>query len=339
AMKVAPDFVRPALASSYEVAGRFLLVDVFDEQTSSAIQRFLDRWHVTLVPDADHRTADATLIFREGDAPSIPAELEKFALNDAATGYASDTAYQIVFEDSVMAADESAVVRIWLNRPLDPDDNLLPRIVSYSLPAALRRCGVFELHSGAVINHATGKSILICGPSGSGKSTLTLQLAASGWSYLSDDVVLLSAEAAKVRAVGLRRFFGVTRQTVEASGLPQIDALLGKGTARDFGKRRLEPQEFFPSGLAEECRPNVILFPMITGEATSRMRELSPAETMSRLIRLCPWSCYDRAVAREFLDVLAKLVRQSASFDLFAGSDLMGDPDYTSSFLASAVKA
>jgi hypothetical protein len=266
-------------------------------------------------------------------------DFERFPLIDDATGYASDTAHQIVFRDqSMMSANESTVVTVWLKQPLAPENPVLPQIVSHALSAALRRCGVFELHSGAAINPATGKSILICGPSGSGKSTLTLQLAATGWSYLSDDVMLLSTEATKIRATGLRRFFALTKETAHGSGLPRVKELLGQGFEAGFGKRRLEPSDLFPAGIADECYPDIVFFPVITDQPVSRMRALSPAETMSRLIRLCPWSCYDRAVAREFLDALAKLVKQSVSFDLLAGSDLMGDPEYTSKFLSSPLK-
>ncbi|HEY7785312.1 MAG TPA: ATP-binding protein [Pyrinomonadaceae bacterium] len=338
-MKVVSD-VRPALASTFEVAGRFLLVDTSDEVTASSIRRFLSRWELSPVLPGIEVKTNATIVVRVGPAPPIPADYEKFPLVDGATGFASDIAHQIVFADgSVLAADESTIVHLWLPKSLESDNPLLAQLVSHSLSAALRRSGVFELHSGAVTKPATSESILICGPSGSGKSTLTLQFMATGWSYLSDDVVLLSMEKEKVKATGLRRFFALTRQTIEGSGLPEVSSLVGNGPTNDSGKRRLDARELFPSGVVEECRPNVIFFPMITADQASWTRELTPAETMSRLIRLCPWSCYDRAVAREFLDVLAKLVKQSVSFDLLAGNDLMGDPHYTSNFLTAAVKA
>lgn len=336
-MKVASDFARPALSSIYEVAGRFLLVDASDEQTAATLQDFLGRWHMPLVSGDRRPEANSKIIIRSGTAPDVPSGYEEFSLVDDAIGYASDTAYQIVFGDeSVMSADESATVSLWLQGPLHRQTDLLAQIVSHSVSAALRRCGIFELHSGAAISLKHGKSILICGPSGTGKSTLTLQLAATGWNYLSDDVMLLSAERDKVRATGLRRFFALTRETAAGSGLPEVNQLLSKGYPNDFAKQRLEPAGLFPA--AEECWPDLIYFPKITGKAASQMRELSPAETMSRLIRLCPWSCYDRAVARQFLDALAKLVKQSVSFDLFAGNDLMGDPNFTSEYLASPFK-
>jgi len=313
------------------------VVDTRDEETSLAVQRVLDRWYVTRLAPGDHRAADASLRFTVGGAPRCPPEREAFVLSDAAISRAGDTTYRIVLDGSVVDVDGSAVVKIWLDRPLNADSDLPTRVVCYALLPALRRCGVFELHGGAVVDGVTGRAILICGPSGSGKSTLTLQLAADGWSYVSDDAVLLNAGSTRVEAFGLRRLFGVTRRTLEAMGLPYRGVPIDDGASGDSVKCRLEPQALFPSGFARTCGPDLLVFPVVTGEPTSRLRRLSPAQAMAHLIRLCPWSCYDRATAREFLDVLARLVRQTASFDLLAGRDLLGDPDYTSNLLRSAV--
>ncbi len=335
-MKVASDFSRPALTSVYEVAGRFVSISFADEATCWSIKKFFDRWHVALIPDPAGFVADAKITFYLGVLPIIQPNFEEFELNDSNVGYAADTAYRILFPDrALIAADESDTISVSLTRPLHPDDSLLPQLASHSLSAALRRCGVFELHSGAVVSPTDSKSVLICGASGSGKSTLTLQLAATGWRYLSDDAVLLGIDAGAVRARGVRKFFALTRRTVEESGLPGIHERLPGNLAYTQEKLSLIPEELFPSGLIEECTPNILLFPIIAEQQESRACELSPAETMSRLIRLCPWSCYDRAVARGFLDVLARLVRQSRSFDLCAGSDLVGDPSFTSSFLTA----
>jgi hypothetical protein len=202
---------------------------------------------------------------------------------------------------------------------------------------ALRRCSVFELHSGAVTDKKSGKSILICGPSGSGKSTLSLQLVAMGWSYLSDDVLLLSTVGHNVKATGLRRFFALTPETMARSGLERVSKMLPDQPPLS-AKMRVLPEDIFPDSSVDECQPNVLFFPMLTGSATSLTRELTSTETMARLIRLCPWSCYDRAVARLFLDCLSKLVKQSESYDLLAGRDLMGEPAYTEKFLRSVLK-
>ncbi len=319
--------------SLYEVAGRCVSTAFADQATQKSITAFLDRWRVSLRRDLDQSVVEARLTFEIGELPAVEAGFEEFDVGDGNIGYATDTAYRLVFSNrALIAADESDAVRIWLREPLGPDDSLLPQLIAHSLSAALRRCGVFELHSGAVLSPDSNAAVLICGPSGSGKSTLTLQLAAAGWSYLSDDAVLLSVQAGVVKASGVRWFFALTRQTVEESGLPELHGSL-EGKAYSQQEISLVPEDFFPAGSIAECRPNVLLFPMITGEPESLTCELTLADSMSRLIRMCPWSCYDRAVARGFLNVLARLVKQSQSYDLFAGFNLLGDAAFTSSFL------
>jgi len=51
------------------------------------------------------------------------------------------------------------------------------------------------------------------------KSTLALHLAACGWSFSTDDVVLLTAANESVEAYGLREFFAITNETILHSGL------------------------------------------------------------------------------------------------------------------------
>jgi hypothetical protein len=335
-MRVALDFPRPAFTSGYEVAGRFVLLDISESSTRAAVENFLQRWHLKPV-STEGRQPDATIIFEVGDLAPVPVGFEGFAIPGNAKCFATDTAHEIRFDNAVITADESRIVRVRLTRPLEPASEFFPELVSYALSAALRRCSVFELHSGAITNGSDGKSILICGPSGSGKSTLTLQFVAAGWSYLSDDVLLLRTDGNFVDATGLRRFFALTAETMSESGLPQVSSLMANRSLRS-PKMRVAPEDVFPNSTVHECRPNIIFFPTITGSATSLTRELSPTETMSCLIRLCPWSVYDRAIARDFLDCLAKLVKQCESYDLLAGRDLMGDPAHTVNFLTSVLK-
>ena len=82
-------------------------------------------------------------------------------------------------------------------------------LASFAVCAALRRYGLFELHGAGVVEPGSEKGVLIIGPSGSGKSTLALQLAMSGWPYLSDDELLLSLNEGTVEARGFRSFFAV----------------------------------------------------------------------------------------------------------------------------------
>jgi ABC-type lipoprotein export system ATPase subunit len=198
--------------------------------------------------------------------------------------------------------------------------------VTYALAAALRRRGLFELHSGAVIDPESGQGVLIIGPSGSGKSTLTVQLAAAGWPFLTDDVLLLSTEGTEVQAWPLRRCFAITSETFAASNFLQthasLDYLKAQGSETQQ-KRQFAPHQVFDSKFNEHCIPQKLFFSQVSGSESSRVLQLTSAETMARLIRMNPWSCYDRSTATEHLAVLASLVKQSAGYALFAGKDLL----------------
>jgi hypothetical protein len=64
------------------------------------------------------------------------------------------------------------------------------------------------------------------------------------------------------------------------------------------------------------------------------MHNLTQAETMTRLLRACPWATYDRLIAGANLELLSTLARQASGFDLSAGHDLL-EPGSAASLLRS----
>jgi hypothetical protein len=166
-----------------------------------------------------------------------------------------------------------------------------------------------------------------------------MQLAASGWQYLSDDTLLLSGGAHDVEAWALRRVFAVTEPTLAASKLEGLDSLTTRPVPFDRHKRRFEPEELFPGGFAEACAPRALVFPVVTREPSTRAERLSQPATMARLLNMCPWSCYDPPVAREHLGLLSRLARQGVAFDLFAGRDMLGDFEKTAAHVGALLRA
>jgi hypothetical protein len=191
-------------------------------------------------------------------------------------------------------------------------DPLFGRAASFAVCAALRRYGLFDLHSAGAIEPESSKALLIIGPSGSGKSTLTFQLVQSGWSYLSDDELLLSLRDGAVEARGFRSFFAVSDAGAQL-------------------KRCFEP---LGSNRVVQAYPGVLLFIRLNGESRSQLSKLTQTETMTRLITACPWATYDRSVAGANLELLSALARQADGFDLSAGGDLL-EPGFAASFLNS----
>jgi hypothetical protein len=195
-------------------------------------------------------------------------------------------------------------------------DPLLGRAASFAVCAGLRRYGLFDMHSAGVVEPESGDGVLIIGPSGSGKSTLTLQLVTSGWSYLSDDELLLSLAEGKVEARGFRSFFAVSDSGTRLKHCFEPEVVLGsKRTAQAFTR--------------------ALVFTRLNGES-SELNRLTQTETMTRLLRACPWATYDKSIAGANLELLSALARQVCGFDLSAGRDLLV-PTFAASFISQGL--
>ena len=306
-MEVIPVPDGPAPQTFYSVAGRLLFVETLDLQLRNLIGLLFRGWQLTPVSFPD-RSPDIHINFACDDTSlEIPQDLNQFEIAEGGRCYTDGADFYLALRNSLLhlVSGTPVTVNVRLAELPGPRDPLLATVASFAVCAALRRFGLFDLHSAGVVNPADGKGVLIVGPSGSGKSTLALQLALSGWSYLSDDELLLSLVDAQVEARGFRSFFAVSSE-------------LGSGFKNCF-----EPDVVFGSQRRERASPGSLLFIRLNGEEKSRLSKLTQAETMTRLIRACPWATYDTAIAGANLDVLSALARQATGFDLSAGRDLL----------------
>ena len=314
---------RPALKRLYSIAGRVLSIHTFDDWSTSAVSKLVDGWFIR--PLESDGPAHVTLkISSSAVLPEIPPNLSTFEISDAGICHTDQRVLYLEFDRGVIKVDSPSEVGVWINRPEDLDQTTLSRVLSQAFSAALRRCGLFEFHSGAVVPPDAASALLIAGPSGSGKSTLTASLAECGWSYLSDDTVLLRNDVEGIQTIALRQFFALTPTTIAT--LPAIRTR-STGNGR---KSRFRPQEFFSGKQIESAKPAVILFTTITREPATSLQKLSQSETMSRVLKLCPWACYDSISAGDHLRLLGRLGRETVSFDILAGTDLLQNPHLAS---------
>jgi hypothetical protein len=307
------------LKKLYSIAGRVLSIATLDGWSAEAVANLLDAWYIVPLAD-DAKSADASIrISFDIAPPEYPSNLTTFEISDGGMCHTDGTSSYLKFGSSLVIIDASNDVSVWIAHPDESNPPVVAQILSQAFSAALRRCGLFEFHSGAAVPPNESSALLIAGASGSGKSTITSQLATAGWSYLSDDTLLLRQSGPSIEAAALRKFFALTATTIAA--LPAA----GPANANGKSKERFSPQELFPSHPIETAKPTAIVFPIITHESESRLQPLSPAETMSRLIRLCPWACYDAVSANEHLNLLGHLARETRGFDMLAGTDLLRD--------------
>jgi hypothetical protein len=333
---------RPALASVYAVAGRFICAEAVDDDSALLLRRYFAGWHVSRLADARGIDPDATLTLKSGQAlPHAPRGFETFETAGGGICYTDGRTYFFQSNGSVVrvGGDSPKRIEVWIGADLASRERAaLARLIFDASMTAMRRCGLFELHGAGLVEPLSGDGVLIVGPSGSGKSTLATQLASVGWRYLSDDSLLLYEHGPAIEARALRREFALTERTVAAGVLEGYEDRLETPAPFDPQKRRFEPQAVFPDRFVESSIPRAVFFPAVTHEASSRVLSLSQAETMRRLIRMCPWACYDKPAAKAYLDVLAGLARQAVGFELQAGRDLFGNAGFASDFMRGCVE-
>ena len=318
-------FERPAI-SVFEIAGRFIFFESNGADVPG-LAEFLDAHYYTAVHPSACPAPDATISWKLQDQPrQLDGAFPQFEISGGGLGSTDGRTCMFDFKNACVVAhgDQPRRIEVLMRRVLDLRtlDDLL--IVNYAISTALRRCGLFELHSGAVVNPQNQRGVLIAGPSGSGKSTLTLQLVANGWQYLTDDVLFLKPDDNALKAYPWRRTFAVTQPTVEASGNRVRDVFAGNEWF-DGAKKPFMPHDIFPGTFLPECEPRAVFFTTITSAEESVVRPLTRSETMAQLIKMCPWSCYDPVTSAGHLQALSALARQGDGFIFLAGQDLLHD--------------
>ncbi|HYJ85698.1 MAG TPA: hypothetical protein VEW46_06575 [Pyrinomonadaceae bacterium] len=313
------------MSYSYAIAGRSLCIKASDEWAASLIQDFLRDFH--LEPTNDVTNPDYTIsISSQALPPSVPQGLDTF---EVAHGHCSTDGqhYYLALNDSLIIVDPDRSMHIWVNdtpRARQPLARI--NLMVYTLEISLRRLGLYQLHGAGLAPPGMNAAALILGSSGSGKSTLTALLASQGWSYMTDDALLLSDEGGVINARGIRTFFAASEATLESCSLQRLTAAMGSTMLTDSKKRRLDPTVAFPDSFISSCMPRVLFFASISGKAASEIIPITQAETMSRLIRSNPWTSYDSFTARDHLRVLNRLATQCSAYSFCAGRDVLDDP-------------
>jgi hypothetical protein len=330
----------PSIEKFYTIGERLLAFQFSDEVAARVAGEFIGGMYFTPCPARAARFVHCTVKIFYGDPPPLPPGCQSFEVPRGQC-YANGDEHFLDIDESRIAVypRASGLVCVWLGTTAHARHPVaIVNTLSYALQAALRRGGLYVLHAAGVVEPETGTGMVVVGNSNSGKSSLTVRLAGAGWRYLSDDMLVLGEENGEVEAWAFRRIFSISPASFASSGLSDADAALGAPVNSDPGKRKLEPSIAFPGGFVESCRPRVLLFPTLTGEEASRVERLSAGESMARLIRQCPWASYDAATAREHLRALGLLAKQSISYSLRAGLDLLEDSTLAPQLLASCLE-
>lgn len=194
---------------------------------------------------------------------------------------------------------------------------------AFALLKLLRPLGLYSLHAAGVVS-PTEEGILMVGQSGSGKSTLTIGLIRQGWRYLSDDAVLLRLQADEVTALALRKHCYVDAAAVAA----YADLPLGEEIPDTAGgrRRRVCIEDVYPGQEMAGCIPRVMLFPRFVPHPYSTLLPLDRSRALRILLSYSNSQLLDRGTVAPHLEIMKRLVQQTAAYELQAGRDLHHNP-------------
>jgi len=184
------------------------------------------------------------------------------------------------------------------------------------------RLGRALVHAGAVVAPGGG-AWLLSGGTFSGKTTTCVNLIRAGWSWLSDDhVVLARGPGGAITLEGWPRRFSLDD---------------GFAEGRSLGARtRVDPAAFGPGRWCRSAPLAGALFPRVEAAEPTAAGPMHPAGALGRLLQGSPWLLADAEVAPSIL----ALQREAASlpaFELRLGDDCYRDPARLVAILASVV--
>jgi hypothetical protein len=205
---------------------------------------------------------------------------------------------------------------------------------SFGLLKLLGSTGYYSLHA-AGLSSPEGRGLLVIGPSGSGKSTLALGLIRNGWSYLSDDAILLHVRSGTVSALALRKHFYINANAASMhNDLPHSDDVTDKTGGR---KRRVHLETAYPGRRIPECKPEILLFSRIISDESSVLCPVDSSTALKHLLDASGPQLLDRQRIRPHLDTLKNVLHQAVVWELHAGRDLYRNPTKLTHLLGETI--
>ena len=218
--------------------------------------------------------------------------------------------------------------RLVIDGELASDDHVRGQVVNTLVHALTRRMietvDALGLHAGGVVRGGIG--VALPASMESGKSTLTTGLVRAGFSYLTDEAVLLDWETGAV--IPFPKPISLDQGSWAL--FPELEP---RGALPDGYKRtqwQVAPTRIRPDAMGEPCRVRYFVFPKYTRGATTRLWPLARGEAT---VELAKNTFRFNERARRSLDALAAAARAAECFRLDVGdldtavalvSDLVG---------------
>lgn len=275
---------------------------------------FAARW---LPQDRGARAAAprATLRVTIGPAAEAPSTLPTLTVGPV-RGWMSDR--HLILRGAAASGEvDLDAGRVVLRVPADagdPGEEDVYGMLTIGAGVLLAGLGRALIHGAAVAPSEAEGAWILLGDSGSGKSTTCATLCRAGWSYLSDDQVILSPAVRGLTVEGWVRPF-------------HLDGGWERGEHSGTREAR-RPDTLFPGRARETASLAGVLLPRVAARQKTGVTPADPADVLAELVRQSPWVLLDRGSAPVVLDLLTTAAsRVRPPFRLSLGGDSYGAPE------------
>jgi hypothetical protein len=277
----------------------------------------LARW-IPQVPAATPADPSSSVIrvLPPGDArpPARPSRERTLELGTVHAWVEGDRALMLGPEDVHASVDLHAGIAE-LRAPGGAESSATEWALYYAATLAcallLGRMGRALVHAAAVLPPEGGAWLLV-GDTHVGKSTTTVNLLRAGWSYLSDDHVVLHRDAdGRLAVEGLPRPFHLD-EGYEEGAVHRV-----RGTTDAMAR--------FPGAWRRTAPLGGLLFPRIHAGEPTALGPAGAGDALAALLRQSPWLLADRGCAPRVLALLREAALLPAR-SLRLGLDTYADP-------------
>lgn len=259
----------------------------------------------------------------QSSPPPLPSDASAVVKTPVTHAYHRGSQYYFTSKDGSLVHFDSATrqCEAFIRPEIQNEMSTICSLVSGPLIETMKSAGRFYLHAAGLCHNGIG--YLISGDGGCGKTTSALNLVRSGFDYVSDDSLLMDARHGTIRVYPWYRDFHLSPDLCR-----RYDELDGLVPAYQSGEDKIsvDVSQFFQGSYRRWIEPDVIIFPRIQSRSTSAMSSLSHTDMFTRLIKQIILAS-DPVAAKQQLEIIQTLVRQTSGFELLGGRDLLEDPD------------
>jgi hypothetical protein len=184
--------------------------------------------------------------------------------------------------------------------------------------------GKLLLHAGAVATE-DGRGLIFVGLSGAGKTTTCISLTRAGFSFLSDDLVVLSFLDGKARVEGIREHMNLTKQTLEF--FPEFASYREEvQKAENRGKVPVNPEALFGKDRVRDRAVIDAISVIRIGKDGPQLMPVNPPAILNVILQNHTFET-GLSIPRQSMDILWNILGAVRTFNLLTGPDptAMGD--------------